>query len=256
MHRIIFDRDPRLKVICDKVALRQFVRDKVGSQYVVPLEGVYEHPDEVEWQKLPVKFVLKPSHTSGAVRIIDQSIGLNRGELSRLAEQWLAREHSRGLEWGYRGIPRRLLVEPFLQSASGKQALEIEVYTFFGKAALVNLILGTKFTPNRRHAWLDATGRRVALDMGYRSADIALPRDIFHSAVELAEFASADFRSLRVDLYLTGDGLKIGELTPYTNSGFTKWNPRTLDELLGRLWRPDFDLSIIPGHKVDNSSVQ
>ena len=147
---------------------------------------------------------------------------------------------------GYRGIPRRLLVEPFLQSANGGQALEIEIYTFFGKAALVNLILGKKFTPSRRHAWFDAMGRRVAVDMGYRSAYITLPIDIFHSAVELAEFASADFSSLRVDLYLTGDGLKIGELTPYTNSGFTKWNPRALDELLGTLWKPDFDLSIIP----------
>jgi len=62
----------------------------------------------------------------------------------------------------------------------------------------------------------------------------------------LAEVASADFSSLRVDLYFTGDGLKIGELTAYTNSGFTQWNPRTLDELLGTLWKPDFDLSVIP----------
>ena len=247
LHRIIFDRDPRLKVICDKVAVRQFVRDKVGSQYVVPLVGVYEHPDEIEWQKLPVKFVLKTSHTSGSVRIIDQSMGLNRGELSRVAGQWLAHEYLGGLQWGYRGIPRRLLVEPFLQSADGRQALEIEIYTFFGKAALANLILGTKFTPNRRHAWFDVMGRRVAVDMGYRSADITLPREIFHSAMELAEVASADFSSLRVDLYLTGDGLKIGELTAYTNSGFTQWNPPTLDELLGTLWKPDFDLLIIPG---------
>ena len=68
----------------------------------------------------------------------------------------------------------------------------------------------------------------------------------FHSAVKLAEVVSANFSSLRTDLYLTGDRLKIGKLTPYTNVGFTKWNPRTLDELLGMLWKPDFDLSIIP----------
>src|SRR5262245_8145705 len=96
LHRIIFDRDPRLKVICDKVALRQFVRDKVGSKYNVLLIGVYGHPDEIEWQKLPVKFVLKASHASGSARIIDQSISLDRDELSRLAGQWLAQEYSGG----------------------------------------------------------------------------------------------------------------------------------------------------------------
>lgn len=248
LHRIIYDRDPRLKVICDKVAVRKFVRDKVGSKYVLPLIGVYEHLDEIEWQKLPVRFVLKPSHASGSVRFIDQSRGLNRDELSRLTGQWLANEYLGGLEWGYRGIPRRLLVEPFLQSADGRQALEIEIHTFYGKAALVQLILGAKFTPNRRHTWFDVTGRRVALNMGpkYRSADITLRRDIFHSAVKLVELASADFSFLRVDLFLTSDGLKIAELTPYTNTGFTNWIPRTHDELLGMLWKPDFDLSIIP----------
>jgi len=222
------------------------VRDKVGSKYVLPLIGVYEHLDEIEWQKLPVRFVLKPSHASGSVRFIDQSRGLNRDELSRLTGQWLAHEYLGGLEWGYRGIPRRLLVEPFLQSADGRQALEIEIYTFFGRAALVKLILGAKFTPNRRHAWFDATGRRIQVEAGYPIADTTIKSDIMCSAVELAEFISADFSSLRVDLYLTGDGLKIGELTPYSHSGKIRWKPRTLDDTLGMLWKPDFDLSIIP----------
>jgi hypothetical protein len=247
LHRIIYDRDPRLKVICDKVALRKFVQDIVGSKYTVPIFGSYAHPKEIEWQTLPEKFVLKPSHASGWFRIVDQSAGLNKDELSKLAEQWLVYDYfDVSLEWGYRGIPRRLLVEPFLRSSSGTQALEIEIYTFAGKAALINLISGMKDTPNRRHAWFDATGRRIQIDIGYRAADITIQGDIFLSAVELAETVAADFSSLRVDLYLTGDGLKIGELTPYTNGGRTLWNPRTLDELLGQLWSPDFDPSMIP----------
>jgi hypothetical protein len=224
------------------------VQAKVGSKYIVPLLGVYEHPKEIEWQTLPEKFVLKPSHASGAFRIVDQSLGINKDELSKLAEQWLIHDYfDVSLEWGYRGIPRRLLAEPFLQSPSGTQVLEIEIYTFAGRAALINLIRGIKHTPDRSHAWFDATGRRIQVDMGYRTANITIQSDIIRSAVDLAEFISADFSSLRVDLYLTGDGLKIAELTPYTNGGTTMWNPRTLDELLGMLfWKPDFDLSIIP----------
>ena len=247
LHRIIYDRDPRLKVTCDKVGRRQFVQDIVGAKYIVPLLGAYEHPKEIEWQTLPEKFILKPSHASGSFKIVDQSLDVNIDELSKLAEQWLIRDYfDISLEWGYQGIPRRLLVEPFLRSPSGTQAMEIEIYTFAGRAALINLINGMKNTSDRRHAWFDATGRRIQVDMGYPSANITIQSDIFRSAVELAEFISADFSSLRVDLFLTGDGLKIGELTPYTNGGTTIWNPRTLDELLGTLWKPDFDLSIIP----------
>ena len=233
------------------------MQDMVGSKYIVPLLGVYEHPKEIDWQTLPEKFVLKPSHASGPFRIVDQSLGLNKDELSELAEQWLILDFfDVSLEWGYRGIPRRLLMEPFLQSPSGTQALEIEIYTFAGKAALINLINGMKNTPDRRHAWFDAKGRRIQVDMGYPPANITIQSDIFRSAVELAECISADFSSLRVDLYLTGDGLKIGELTPYTNGGATKWKPRTLDELLGLLWKPDFDLSIIPDFSGQTVSAQ
>jgi TupA-like ATPgrasp len=247
LHRIIYDRDPRLKVICDKVALREFVQDRAGRKYIVPLFGIFTHPNEIGWHTLPEKFVLKPSHGSGSVRIVDRSLDLNKDEISKLAEQWLAQDYfDVTLEWGYRGIPRRILVEPFLQSPTGTQALEIEIYTFAGRAALINLIKGMKDTPDRRHAWFDATGRRIQIDMGYLAADIILQSGIFRSAVELAECIAADFSSLRVDLYLTGDGLKIGELTPYTNAGRTMWNPRTLDELLGMLWKPDFDLALIP----------
>ena len=257
LHRLIYDRDPRLKVICDKVALRQFVQEMVGSKHNVPLLGVYEHPKEIDWQTLTGKFVLKPSHVSGRYLIIDQPRGvINKDRVdrrSKVAEQWLSLDYFEAtLEWGYRGIPRRLLVEPFLQSPSGTQALEIQIYTFAGRAALINLINGEKYTPNRRHAWFDATGRRIQVDAGrqvameYPTADITIKSDIMCSAVELAEFISADFSSLRVDLYLTGDGLKIGELTPYTYGGGTRWNPRTLDDTLGTLWKPDFDLSIIP----------
>jgi hypothetical protein len=244
-------------VICDKVAVRKFVRDIVGSKYVLPLLGVYEHPREIDWQTLPEKFVLKPSHASGWIRIVDQSLGANKDELRKVAEQWLIRDYFNvGLEWGYRGIPRRLLVEPFLQSPSGTQALEIEIYIFAGRAALINLINGMKNTPDRRHAWFDVTGRRIQVDMGYPAANITIQRDIFRCAVELAEFISADFSSLRLDLYLTDDGLKIGELTPYTNGGTTMWNPRTLDELLGTFWKPSFDLSIIPDFTEQTVSAQ
>jgi hypothetical protein len=257
LHRIMYDRDPRLKVICDKIALRQFVQDMVGSKYNVPLLGVYEHPKEIDWQTLPEKFVLKPSHASGAFRIVDQSLGVNKDDLSKLAEQWLIHDYfDVSLEWGYRGLPRRLLVEPFLQSSSGTQALEIEIFTFAGRAALINVINGMKFTRDRRHAWFDVTGRRIQVDMGYPTANLTIQSDIVRSAVDLAEFVSADFSSLRVDLYLTSDGLKIGELTPYTNGGATKWNPRTLDELLGMLWKPDFDLSIIPDFTEQTVSAQ
>jgi hypothetical protein len=67
--------------------------------------------------------------------------------------------------------------------------------------------------------------------------------------VEFAERISRDFSSLRVDFFMASNGLRIGELTPYTLGGMNRWDPPELDEKLGQLWDPNCDLSIIPDYK-------
>jgi hypothetical protein len=66
--------------------------------------------------------------------------------------------------------------------------------------------------------------------------------------VEIAERISRGFSSLRVDFFMAINGLKIGELTPYTFGGIARWDPPELDEKLGQLWNPNCDLSIIPDY--------
>ena len=250
LHRIIYDRDPRLPILCDKLAVRSFIEERAGKEYVVPLLGVWERALEISWDILPEKFVLKPNHASGRFAIVDRSVGVNTEQLIAEAEEWLAHDFFEiSLEWAYRGLPRRILAEPFLHSANGRAAPEAQVYTFSGRAALINILVGAKRTPERRACWFDVTGRRVGISGAGPGADIELPDGEKLTMVEIAERVSQGFSSLRVDFYLTSNGLKIGELTPYTFGGIFRWHPPGLDEKLGQLWNPDFDLSIIPDYK-------
>jgi tetratricopeptide (TPR) repeat protein len=251
IHRIIYDRDPRLKIVCDKLAVRRLIEELVGKEYVVPLLGVWERATEITWVSLPEKFVLKPNHASGHFTIVDRSVGVNVEELTAAAEEWLSYDYfDRSLEWGYRGLPRRVLAEPFLNSPDGGPAQEAQVHTFSGRAALVNAFVGTKRTPERSSCWFDVTGRRVGIGgTGPRPDVVELPDRDRLEMVEVAERVSQGFSSLRVDFYIASDGLRIGELTPYTFTGFFRWRPAELDEKLGQLWSPDFDLSTIPDYK-------
>jgi tetratricopeptide (TPR) repeat protein len=250
LHRIIYDRDPKLLVVCDKLAVRRLIGERVGEEYVVPLLGVWERPREINWHTLPQKFVLKPNHSSGLVAIVDQSVGVDKEHLSATAEQWLSHDYfDRSLEWGYRGIPRRVLAEPFLSSSYGG-APDAQVHVFSGKAALISVVVGVKRSSGRRACWFDVTGRRIAVkyatisDFEFQLSD----RDR-QEMVEIAERVSQDFSYLRVDFFMAGNGLKIGELTPYCRSGFARWDPPELDEKLGQLWDPNCDLTIIPEYK-------
>jgi hypothetical protein len=175
---------------------------------------------------------------------------VNIEALTTQAEEWLSCDwFDRSLEWGYRGIPRRVLAEPFLYSPNGDQAPEAQVYTFLGKAALINILMGAKSSPERRSCWFDVTGRRVAVEKGVPRAEFQLTHEDRQRMVEVAEQISQGFSSLRVDFFMAINDLKIGELTPYTYGGMAPWDPPELDEKLGQLWNPDCDLSIIPDYK-------
>jgi TupA-like ATPgrasp len=213
LHRIIYDRDPRLRIVCDKLAARGLIEERVGKEYLVPLLGVWERPREIAWSVLPEKFVLKPGHASGPFAIVDRSVGVNMKALTAKAEEWLSYDYSdRDFEWGYRGIPRRVLAEPFC-SSSGAAAPEAQVYTFSGKAALINIFVGTKYSSERSGCWFDVTGRRVALKRVVPYAELQLSDKDRQKMVEIAEQVSQGFSSLRVDFYVAINGLRIGELT-------------------------------------------
>jgi hypothetical protein len=251
LHRKIYDRDPRLRVVSDKLAVRGLIEERVGKECVVPLLGVWERPREIAWHILPEKFVLKPNHASGFFAIVDRSVGVNKEKLTADAETWLSYDwFERSLEWGYRGIPRRVLAEPFLYSSNGGAAPEAQVFTFSGKAALIYVLVGTRRSPERRGCWFDVTGRQVGIKIKrIPYAEFQLSDGDRQRMVEIAERVSQDFDHLRVDFFIATTGLKIGELTPYMHGGLVPWDPPELDEKLGKLWNPNYDLSIIPDYK-------
>ena len=184
------------------------------------------------------------------MRLWINPLEVNKEQLTAKAEQWLSYDYfDRSFEWGYRAIPRRILAEPFLYSSNGDAAPEAYVHTFSGKAALINVLVGAKHTPDRRQWWFDITGRQVAIRR--TRAEFQLSDADRQKMVELAERVSRDFSSLRVDFFMASNGLKIGELTPYTLGGMNRWDPPELDEKLGQLWDPNCDLSIIPDYQGD-----
>lgn len=244
IHRILFDRDPRLRTVCDKIKVKDLIRERVGQSYTVPTLGIWKTPQQITWDRWPEQFVLKSNHAWAQVRVVPPSPERDIGRLTAEAEQWLAYDYfDVSLEWGYRGIPRQLLAEPLLQSSSGGPVMESHVFTFHGHAALIRLLMGVKGTPARAQCWFDAAGRRLAIRTQAPNFDVDLEESLLTELVQVAEAVAHDFSSMRVDFYLTGDGLRIGELTPYNSGGKRVWETRQLDTALGTLWNRPLDLS-------------
>lgn len=121
LHRILYDRDPRLKIICDKLPVREFIRERAGPEFVVPLLGVWKDPASIPWDALPRRFVLKPNHSSGPVALVRTDAERDPAALSARAAEWLDHDYfDVSFEWGYRNMPRRLLAEPLLTGPGGR----------------------------------------------------------------------------------------------------------------------------------------
>ncbi len=248
VHRILYERDPIFRRMCDKIAVRAIIRERLGEDFAVPLLGQWADPREIDWEALPERFVLKPNHASGLVAIVHDKATCDNAALTRLAQGWLQRDYyDRSREWGYRGIPRRLVVEPLLVGADGGGAPEAVVLTFGGRAVAIRVLTGIKDTPSRRDNWFDCNGRRLPFhSRKYTLGDFELEPALARRLADAAGTVAEGCAHLRVDFYLTDAGLKIGELTPYHGAGQTPWSLPGCDRLFGRFWRDPSEIDRTP----------
>lgn len=248
-YRILYDRDPRLKILCDKLRVRGFIEQALGPGYTTPLLGAWDHPAQISWDRLPQQFVLKPNHSSGPFEIVEDLHTADRAQLVLKATEWLRRDYfDISFEWGYRDLPRRVLAEPLLRFIDGGAPVEIDVFCFGGRAEYLRVFYGSKFAPERCDAWFDAKGHRQALRcntvrpmeevINPSKVDLVTEhaRSVWPDLLRLSETIAGSFRHLRVDFYLTDQGIRIGELTAYTNGGTNRFSPPEWDARIGRLY--------------------
>jgi hypothetical protein len=189
---------------------------------------------------------VKASHGSGMTRVVLADSAAARAAIQAPARQWLTRKYWRiNGEWGYRGIPPRLLVEEFLDGGDGRSPIDWKWMCFGGRAALVQVDLD-RFSGHSRNFY-DGDGTRLPLKLYHPPGpDIPLP-STFHAMRLVAERLALAFDFARVDLYTVGDRILVGELTHYPTGGCKSYDPPDWDERLGALW-PDVPALVrVPG---------
>jgi hypothetical protein len=104
----------------DKIAVRDIITEKLGEEYLIPLLGKWDCFDDIDFDMLPDKFVLKCSHDSGSVKLIKDKNSINKAELrSFFKGRMRTNAFSLGRGYLYRGIKPRILAEKFMESDNG-----------------------------------------------------------------------------------------------------------------------------------------
>lgn len=218
----LHDRNPIYPQLCDKLAVRDFVRGRIGDSYFTPIIGIWDDPDEIDFSVLPEQFVLKCTHDSGGVILCPKKSELDIEHARESLREWLTRDYSiAGREWPYRFVPRRVFAEEYIPCTKGTRPDDYKFYCFDGSVRII-LLCTNRSKSHADYFYFDDELRpypinELSISLPY---DFRMPQPLhFDEMQEIARRLSAGFTHVRVDLFDTSEGVRFGEITLFDQSG-------------------------------------
>lgn len=229
----LFYRRPELTSYVDKYKVREFVIKKIGEEYLIPLLDVYNSTDEIEWDNLPDKFVLKCNHGSGTNIVCDDFTKFDKDKSQMKLNKWLKKNwYWYGREWPYKNIETKIICEQFLETEDGKLPTDYKFMCFNGKAKMIQVF--TDRLSNKRKDFYTLDWTKTDIVQGSPNSDIKVPKpDNLSLMIELAETLSQGLPFVRVDFYEVQGKIYFGELTFYPGSGFIPFANKYHDKMFG-----------------------
>ena len=230
------DRRPEYTIMVDKYLVRDYIGKKLGNQYLIPLLGVWDSAEDIDFSLLPDEFVLKCNHNSGlGMCICKDKKSLNIKKVKEGLTKGLAQDYYlEGREWPYKNVQRKIVCEKFMKDNTGELA-DYKIHNFNGDPKVI-LVCTNRFKESGlREDFYSNTWEHLAVQRpGYPNAENPLKRPAeLDKMLELAKILAKDIPFVRTDFYVVNGDIYFGELTFYPASGFSAFEPERFDELFG-----------------------
>jgi len=224
-----------LAALCaDKLAVREYVKEK-GLGYILnDLIAVYDKVDEIDIKSLPEKFVLKANHGSGWNIICADKSKINWKKTKNLLQRWMhANYYYETCEWVYKDIKPKIICEKFLEDDSIGGLKDYKIFCFDGEPKLIQVDLDRN-TIHKRNIY-DLTWNYIPVSIKYPTApEIKVPKPANLDEMLLcAKVLSNGFPHVRVDFYSVNGKTFFGELTFIHGAGYEKITPESYNLLMG-----------------------
>lgn len=233
----LYDRNPLYTTLVDKYAVRQYIAEKIGEEYLIPLVGgPWKNAEEIDFDALPEQFVLKCNHDSGGVIVCKDKSRLDVEAAKALLNKRLnINFYYASREWPYKNVEPCIIAEKYMVDESGEDLRDYKWHCFNGVPRF--LLIATDRTAAdvpTKYTFFDMDYSMLPFYRGGPHADKSIPKPgTFDKMKQLAELLSADFPHLRVDMYDINGKVYFGELTLYPGSGKMPFDPPVWDETIG-----------------------
>ena len=220
----------------DKVAVREYVAERIGERYLVPLHQVVSDAADLDFDTIPGPYVVKGAHGCDMTVLVPDPAAADRAGIRETVREWLRTDFYRAgwREAPYRGLPRRAVVEQFL--GDGTAPTDYKFFCFHGEPAMV-VVDQDRFT-GHTSTMLTPEWRPFAVSGRFGAAE-RLPNQPgrYGEMLEIARALSTEFPFCRIDLYNVDGSVRFGEITHNPGGGLVRLRPREFDRALGDLWR-------------------
>jgi len=236
LHRKLFTDNNQFSVVEDKFQVRQYVADRVSDDVLPEVYYSTDNPSTIPFEELPDAFVIKPSHLSGPIHIVDDKQSVDYELIIESCETWLDQSHGsiRGEYW-YHEIEPKIIIEERLRDDESNIPLDFKFFVFHGCVEYIEVDIDRFENHTRR--FYDRNWNPQEFGVKYPVGRIIDEPEQLEEMIHVAEKLGADFDFIRVDLYQpNGECVVFGELTVAHGSGEERFTPQEYDFKLGELW--------------------
>lgn len=233
--RKLHDRNSLLTVIADKLASKQYVENKKLDIYIPKVLWEGENLNDLDFSKLPSRYVFKANHASRTNEFILNGQHLSIDTMEELRKKWFAHDQSITLgEWAYKDIKRKVFIEEYMDFNETVPD-DYKFFVYHGKVQFIQLDTG-RFQEHRRNMY-DTNWNDLNIDYSYnRVIPSPIKPKFLGKMIEHAEELGKDFDFIRVDLYFYKEMITFGEFTVYPGAGYEKFPSQELDIEFGKNW--------------------
>lgn len=234
----LYDSTPIKTRLADKYLVRDWVKDTIGEKYLIPLLGVYNNFEEIDFNKLPNQFVIKCNHGAAYNIIVKDKSKLNLSDTKAKLDKWMNENFAFkfGIELHYRDIPPKIIIEQYIEN-NGGDLVDYKFWCFNGKVEYILYCAERNITGLRMEFYDRDWNRRDFMTSPSNTKKIDKPVNL-EQMIRFAEILSKDINFVRVDLYRLDDGtIYFGEMTFTPTSGTVKWLDKKYDLKFGQMIR-------------------
>lgn len=227
---------PLMTELTDKYQVREWIKNKIGEQYLVTSFGVWSDFKSIDLEKLPDKFVLKCTHGCAWNEIVKNKKNWNPRNAKEKFDNWININYAfrGGLQLQYKNIVPRIIAEQYLENENG-ELFDYKFWCFNGKVEFIMFL--SERTKNLRMNNYNKEWELLPFTYNYSNSEKRIKRpEKLEEMISLAEKLAKGFPHVRVDLYLLNDGtIKFGEMTFTSCNGTCRWSNEAINKHLGKL---------------------